>query len=635
MKNILRGICLLILLLGLIGCKTKENTPIEHPEDKEEEVNFSLGYGDYVTYQEDGKESIEKTYMALTQEITSSIQGIFQSNYQKGALDFFDLDNFISIQLEISEDTLQQLNKDYLQKNKESYRECNLNIAYKGLKFHYENVGIRQKGNTSRGNVLDENNNINLRHYKLSFSETFDDEFRENPLKWTDEKALEYRENRNFFGLEKLILRWNRNQDSTYLREYYANEVYRNNGVLAPHCNLVQLEMKIKDQVENLGIYLAMEDISKDFIKRNVVKEYAGGDLYKLGWTNVGARLDSLDASLFGVEEQIKEQNQFKQITYPYDLKTNKKKSQHEAIKAFIGGILSTSTSEFSTFLKNSTIYESVLSYLSVSYLLGDPDDLRGNFNNTYLYFTKNSSLALFIPTDQDRPLGSTGGTGNPTGHHGVYNEPFDTQTGYERNTMPLFEKSILSGGNQQIQREYIARIHEVVDAGWLDIKTFNHYYSKALQYKSRITLGKHVNGKEIPFSLKEVDQPEDEGNLSIEVYLTKKKETFLKKDWYQEITEEVNGTSYYLRGEMNGWDGIEAKYQFKLVNNIPTLVCELSYTTSFKVASSDWKNEWNYSSLEDATLCECVGEEKNIRVKEAGTYKIQIIEGKLWMTKI
>ena len=260
---------------------------------------------------------------------------------------------------------------------------------------------------------------------------------------------------------------------------------------------------------------------------------------------------------------------------------------------------------------------------------------LRGNFNNTYLYFTKNSSLALFIPTDQDRPLGSTGGTGNPTGHHGVYNEPFDTQTGYERNTMPLFEKSILSGGNQQIQREYIARIHEIVDAGWLDIKTFNHYYSKALQYKSRITLGKHVNGKEIPFSLKEVDQPEDEGNLSIEVYLTKKKETFLKKDWYQEITEEVNGTSYYLRGEMNGWDGIEAKYQFKLVNNIPTLVCELSHTTSFKVASSDWKNEWNYSSLEDATLCECVGEEKNIRVKEAGTYKIQIIEGKLWMTKI
>ena len=56
-----------------------------------------------------------------------------------------------------------------------------------------------------------------------------------------------------------------------------------------------------------------------------------------------------------------------------------------------------------------------------------------------------------------------------------------------------------------------------------------------------------------------------------------------------------MNGTSYYLRGEMNGWDGIEAKYQFKLVNNIPTLVCELSYTTSFKVASSDWKNEWNY----------------------------------------
>lgn len=633
MKKAFRWFCLSFLFLGLVACKTNTDSPATNPQDKKENT-FLLGYGDYVTLQNSSLEDVKGTFQDLSQEITGTQKGILQSKYQKGALDFFNLENKVSIELEITMDTLRELDKDYMQGNKESYRKCNLNIFLGDLKYHYEDVGIRQKGNSSRGNILDAEDKIYVRHYKLSFCETFDDEFRQQPEVWTDEKALEYRENRTFFGLDKLILRWNRNQDGTYLREYYANEIYRNNGVLAPHCNLVSFVMKVNDQKESLGVYLAIEDINKDFIKRNVVKDSAGGDLYKLGWTQVGARLDSLDSTLFGVEYQIKEQNQFKQIGYPYDLKTNKKKSQHAEIKDFIEKILSTSTADFNQFLQTSTVYESTISYLAVSYLLGDPDDLRGNFNNTYLYFTKDSSLALFIPTDQDRPLGSTGGTGNPTGHHGAYSEPFDAQTGYAKNDMPFFEKSILSEGNQQIKTAYIQKIEDIIEAGWLDFDKFQKVYQLALAYANDISLGNHVHGQEIPFTLKEEMQPEAEFNLSIEVYLTKKKETFLKKDWLKELGEEVSYSAYYLRGDMNSWNGIEKKYQFKLEENIPTLICELSSTQAFKIASADWKTEWNFSHLADSSFFEAVGNEKNIKVKETGIYKIQIIEDKLWVTK-
>ncbi len=622
MKKLFYFIAIIGMLLAFTSCKAKKDLL----------GKYDLGYGDYVqTSTQDT--SMEEEYKALSAEQVGIRKGIFQSKYQKGALDFFNLDYKIKLEVEITQETLQKLNQDYEVGNKESYHKCNLNIYYNTLQFHYEDVGIRQKGNSSRGSILTEDGKINLRHYKLSFSETFDDEFRDEKDVWQDKEALDYRENRTFFGLDKLILRWNRNADGTYLKEFYANEIYRNNDVLAPHCNLIQLEMNIKNQKENLGVYLAIEDINKDFIKRNLVKESAKGDLYKLGWTNVGAKLNSLDDSLFGVEYQIKDGDHYKEISFPYDLKSNKKTSKHEALKAFIQEIMDTTTSDFDDFLKKNTIYDSVISYLAISYLLGDPDDLRGNFNNTYLYFTKDTSLAFFIPTDSDRALGSTGGTGNPTKHHGALNGPFDLQTGYMPNDMPFFEKSILSGGNEQIRKDYVRRIQEILDTKWFSFDTFLKYYTKALQYEEDVKLGKNVLTKPIVFSLKEATSLEDEWNLSIEVYLTKKRESFLSKDWTSQI-EEINYSSYYLRGDMNDWNGIESSYQLRMIAGIPTIEIFLEANQSFKIASRDWKTEWNYTNLIDNKLFLSASDNHNIGVKESGYYTIQILDEGLSIIK-
>ena len=238
-------ICFFLVVFLLIGCG--QNTPSNEEEKPAEkptiEPIYKLGaYGDYVRFTDENRnpEDLEKEYSKLSSLVQGEKNGVFESKYQTGLLQFFSIEEKIKLTIDIKEEELQKLNEDYAQGNKESYRICNLDIQMGELIFHYEQVGIRQKGNTSRGAILDEKGQIHLRHYKLSFTATFDDDFTKTPIEWKDEAALEYRDSRNFFGIEKLNIRWNRNQEKTYLREFYAFEMYRANGVLAPHTNPLQ-----------------------------------------------------------------------------------------------------------------------------------------------------------------------------------------------------------------------------------------------------------------------------------------------------------------------------------------------------------------------------------------------------------
>ena len=219
-------------------------------------TSINLGdYGDYYTSINNQYKGIElyKKYNELTKEIESSQNGIIKTKYQKGLLEFFNINNKISINIDVSNNELLKINEYHSLGNEESYRICDVNITINDLIIHYEDVGIRLKGNTSRGYVVD-GDKLNLRHYKLNFAETFDDEFRNDVINWTDENALAYREDRTFFGLEKLDIRWNRNQESTYIREYYVYEMYRNNGMLAPHTNPFNLVFNVDGSKQNAGI---------------------------------------------------------------------------------------------------------------------------------------------------------------------------------------------------------------------------------------------------------------------------------------------------------------------------------------------------------------------------------------------
>jgi len=485
-------------------------------------------YGDYVTTTKESS-SLPGLYSDLCKTVKSSTNGVLQSVYQKGLVEFFNYENKVDIKLNISRDTLEDLQYDHETNNKESFRACSVDISYLDMTFHYEEVGIRQKGNTSRGSILN-GDGVNSRHYKLSFEETFDDEFVDNPKVWNDDEAYEYRKDREFFGLSKIDFRWNRNADATYMKEYYAFEMYRGNDNLAARTNPVHFMMNVDGEVLNHGVYLAVETITKSFIKRNFVKSARNGDLYKLSWgSGQGAKFNPVNDDFFGVETQYRNDNSFWQRSYTYELKTNKDTSTHEAIKTFISVLNEQHGNTAYEFANQYMNYQQFLTYASISYLLGDPDDLRSNYNNAYIYFTGDTNQMYIIPIDNDRVLGASGDGGNPTGHHGALCRPFDKATGYGgENDSNLFNKLIFSTNSTTIRPEYITRIGEIIDDGWMSIDKFREYYDVFYaHYKDDINLSSKVHGQYVEFSINESTDIYSNQNLSAETYMNTKVQTY------------------------------------------------------------------------------------------------------------
>ena len=452
----------------------------------EDKTKYDLNeYGDYIKPASSSmtlEEAVE-LYKKMDKKVAGVANGFFQTNYKKGLLDLFDINNRVELQINISEDNLLALQDDHERNNRESFRECSLDIILNGILFHYEGVGIRQKGNTSRGDIISYGN-LCMRHFKISFEETFDDEFVENPKVWSDKAAKTARKDRKFFGMPKLDLRWNRNQDPTYLRETYAYEMYRNNGTLAPRTNLMKTSIKVGDRTYNLGLYCGVETLNKSFIKRNFIESAQGGNLYKIGWAYnsqgmTGGTFTNSDSSCFGVENQYKDGEMFRTNSYVFDLKTNKDDLEHLEIKNLIDALNQTSgETQRMEFYNNYMGYDSFITYSAVSYLLGDPDDLRGNDNNTYVYIMPDTHKAILIPTDHDRVLGGVGAGGNARGNYQTEIGPYDQATGYSGGNNALFNKSFVSVNVPQMRTDLSNKISSIINDGWMG-EQFDNYIRK------------------------------------------------------------------------------------------------------------------------------------------------------------
>ena len=495
-------------------------------------------YGDYVEYVDSSKdpEGLVEDYEKLAAEKKYSSHDIFEKKYQVGLYEFFNIENKVDIKIDISSTELNKLNTDYSKGNKESYRICDLDVSYLGLHFHFEEVGIRQKGNSSRGEILD-GDKINLRHYKLSFEETFDDKYTETPKSWDDEEAKAVREDRSFFGADKINIRWNRNEDKTYLKEYYAFEMHRNNGSLAPHSNPAHVSMSVNGDEQNLGLYLAVEEINKGFIKRNIIKSARDGDLYKIGWgSGKGAGFDDTSDYLFGVEELIKNGDNFYQQSYTYDLKTNKKTSDHSAIKAFINASKTSTGANRKALMQEMSVYEEFIAFTASLYVIGDPDDLRANCNNAYVYFAivGETTKIVFIPTDHDRAFASCGDGGNPTGNHTLQESPFSSRLGYGNSgASDFFNKMIVSSNSLDIRADYVDKLDEIADSEWLTTTKFESYFNLVREhYENDLELGSRINYSKISLSLDGSENINGNSNLKMATYLNTKRNYIKSHSW-------------------------------------------------------------------------------------------------------
>ena len=497
--------------------------------------------------------------------------------------DLFDYNNHISLKLDISNSELKKIQQDYEKYSKMGskspiYRMADLIVTITkpdGTVNRYviEQVGVRMKGNTSRTSFYNDWDGMyNLVHFKISFQETFDDTtyYGSDALTWADSAARKERKNRTFATLEKIDMRWNRNDDTTYIRENYAYDLYREFGVLAPHTNLASVDIG-KDHA---GVWVIYEPIDKIFLEKNLPESALGGDLYKLGWTSEGATFTSF--SSYGVEDE--DAGKF----YVYDLKTNKKTSTHEALRNLINTIKSSTVTKekFASVVD----MESFLYYCAVSYIVGNPDDLRNNYNNTYIYFRPDTGKMVVIPYDMDRGLGVN--TWNPTGNGMTKDDPFSKKALGNNSDQknPLFLKSVCTGGF--FISEYIEALKEVDASEMLTNAKFSERFEIAKNlYSGDATPSKNYNnagGYKFRFDISRTCAANESKNMSFANYISAKRQTLYKHIGDQGNTDNttpddsgnsgsgtvtppdpITNCKPYVMGDMSGWQ-VNSQYAMK-----------------------------------------------------------------------
>ncbi len=507
-------------------------------------VNWGTDDNMYNAYAASGK-----TYNIDTDKLPYSQEEIFEQ--------LFDINNKVEIKLDITNTELAKLNSDYYSyadRNHKSpiYRKANMYITITTAKntctYVINEVGVRLKGNTSRTDFYDASRGMyKLVHFKVSFKETFDDEmyYTNDAHVWGDDKegkALrKARKKRTFATLEKLDMKWNRNYDTTYTKEYYAYETFRGNGVIAPHTNVTSIDIG-KDHA---GLYTIYEPIDDIFINKNVSEQDQGGDLYKCGWTNSAP--DLTDINSIGVEDE--EKGAF----YKYDLKTNKKKSDNSSLKNLITKLNSGNLTKES--IGSLVDIDSFLKFAAVSYFTGNPDDMRNNYNNYYIYFLKSSNKAIFIPYDLDRCFGITCGW-NPTSSAMTNVSPFSVKAegaGSEQ-VNPLFKNTVFRGG--KYINEYENALKSVATSKWLTAENFNRIYNVVQKnYSSNVKPSKSYDGidnSRFKFDNTTAGNLSGENNASFKLFITNIMTTYKK-----EISKISNYVvpPYYIRGDFTQWN--------------------------------------------------------------------------------
>lgn len=342
-------------------------------------------------------------------------------------LTFWDSTTRLDLTFEMNSQHLQWMSDAGEVKNdirNDIYFPMTMHLTMNDNQYLLNEVGIRMKGNIySRGVIAEDGALVAPSGFKLSFNETFSEPYYENygiRKTWDETNpAFLRRKDRTLFGMEKLDLKWNRSQDPSMITQAFSYHLFNQWTLISPQSTLGTLTFQIGDLSTRLGIMMLNEPIDKTLIRRHFNKAEAQGDLYKALWPVDLNMTDVLGRSLLrqtslGYQvnpDVIGVENTFENYHPTYDLKTNKKTSKHTHL---INLILTLQNAGTLPFTQRKAAIESVvhipsfLQYAAASYLMGNPDDMRANVNNTYIYFHPTTGRAYFIPYDYDWTLGLT-----------------------------------------------------------------------------------------------------------------------------------------------------------------------------------------------------------------------------------
>lgn len=441
---------------------------------------------------DDGKLGDESMLARFSDEETAQNKSFYKSYSAKEKDLYYQLwldTTKIGIDIDIEPYELAKINEAYVNYRKtgdstqiDTYRKCNLTITVNGQVYRYEEVGIRMRGNTSKREFCDENGKIYaLVHFRFNLTETFDGEEyapgawgSDIAKTWSDESARAERKDRSFATMEKFYFKWNKNYDNTYVREVYANRMFRAYGILVPHITLTQISLKQNGTLQNIGVGTLYETVDKRFIKRNFTGDEKGGDLYKCGYpANLTPNPN------YGVETPTQR--------FTYALKTNDDRNspdyQHNKyLKELINMLNSIGKSDADRQkLEQLVDMNYFTNFEAVNYLLGNPDCIRNNMNNYYIYFVPETGKMFLIPYDYDRCLGINMDW-NPSGNGMTSITPYTLNGATGRVENPLYTKTILSSGTAYYQNMYRNKIQRVLDGEWF---TYEHFRAMFNNYKN------------------------------------------------------------------------------------------------------------------------------------------------------
>jgi len=159
----------------------------------------------------------------------------------------FDKNSVNQINVDIEDKDFEWLMENAIN---EEYKSCNITIN--GETFY--NVAIRPKGNSSLNTIASSESQTKRYSFKINFGK--------------------YVQGQTYHGLSEMALN-NIMSDKSYMKEYLSYELFDYMGVPSPVFAYSNIKINNKDW----GLYLAVEIIDQDFVKRNfgTVK----GNLYK------------------------------------------------------------------------------------------------------------------------------------------------------------------------------------------------------------------------------------------------------------------------------------------------------------------------------------------------------------------
>ncbi len=351
----------------------------------------------------------------------------------------FDLDAVPEVEITVSESEWNTYLTNFDQNpNNSKYVWASFTFRKGDLIYTRDSVGLRPRGNTSRIRPEGESgqphsNDAQWRHAHFG-------------IKFTEAES-----GQRFFGVDRLILKWFRN-DPTYVHEIYCYDLFRRFGVWsAPRASYCRLTIQIEgdDHPVYMGVYELLENPRKGWLD---ARYHDGKIPDKEGFlwkAQYGANLSDGSTAQMGVADD--EGNSF-----TYNLKTHKSRlgeAQNE-LSDFINGMIPkpSGSDELKRWLEEHMDIDLFLRAYAVNVMVGEWDDYWCNQNNYYFYFDTQHRF-YFIPFDFDNTLGTgSEGMGNPGTKDPLNWGPLDNTRMLMRKVMSIAE----------YRQRYINYMHEL-----------------------------------------------------------------------------------------------------------------------------------------------------------------------------